>query len=92
MTPLEQVKQQYAKEQEENRLIQQRVAQCPPVSKVLLEHLKQMFAPRQLKPSDPSLVNELVMQHGVERVIKYLEARNAEQEKNTRESFTKTSN
>lgn len=67
-----------------------KVNQCPAVSRQLIHHLKQMFAQKQISPATPSISNELIFQHGIDRVINYLEARNADQEKDTREVFDKT--
>jgi len=68
---------------------QKAVQSCPPVSKLLLEHIKKMFSRRSIKPTEITMQQELVYQAGIDKVIEYLRGQNERQEKAITETRTK---
>ena len=65
------------------------LSQCPPVSKQLLAYLDKMFTRRLIKPTEPTMQQELVYQAGVDKVIEHLRSNNERQEKEVASTRTK---
>lgn len=57
------------------------VAGAPPLSKALLSHLKITFYPPDVDPGDLNISEKLLFQHGIQRVLKYMETLHDRQEK-----------
>ena len=65
------------------------VRSCPPVSKALLAHLEKMFSRKMIKPTEPTMQQELVYQAGIDKVIEYLRKQNDRQEREVASTRTK---
>ena len=70
---------------------QKEIAQCPPISKLLLAHLRKMFSRPTLKPTKDTMAQELIYQHGIDKVLDYLETVNERQENEIRKERVKDS-
>lgn len=62
---------------------------CPPVSQLLLDHLDMMFSRKDVHHTDPTMSQQLIIQAGIDKVIKHLRRQNDRQEKEAREARTK---
>lgn len=56
------------------------ILKCPPVSKQLLDYLEKMFSKKAIKPTSPTMEQELVYQAGIDQIINHLRNQNARQE------------
>ena len=64
---------------------------CPPVSASLLAYLDMMFFPKDISPTSISMSQELIIQHGIDKVITHLRRQNERQEEDIRQDRTKES-
>ena len=53
----------------------------PPVSSRLIVEIERFFTPVDLNPGDPTLSQQLILQHGINKVLRFLRDINARQEK-----------
>ncbi len=65
------------------------IQECPPVSNIMLEHLDKMFSRKSIKPTSPTMEQELVYQAGIDKVLAYLRSANERQEKEQQEIRTR---
>jgi hypothetical protein len=63
------------------------ISTCPPIDPHLLKHLRKAFAYPMVKHNDPEMSQKLILQHGCEKVIKYLESQYAKQSEALRKGF-----
>ena len=67
------------------------IRECPPVPKALLEYLDRMFSRKMIRPTSPTMEQELVYQAGIDNIIQHLRSQNDRQEQEIRQSRTKES-
>jgi len=62
---------------------------CPGVSKQLIAYLERMFSRKSIKPTEPTMQQELVYQAGIDKVLEHLRSQNERQEQEIKIGRTK---
>ena len=53
--------------------------ECPTIDEKLIKHLRLIFK-KDINPSDPTLIQKLLLKEGEENILSYLESRYNQQE------------
>jgi len=53
--------------------------ECPTIDEKLIKHLRLIFK-KDINPSDPTLIQKLLLKEGEENILSYLESRFKQQE------------